>query len=166
MKGLNYFTKFKVIQAIAFLSIPLILWAVNGEILDSVSAYAYHTPMVFALSLTLAGALFVYDGYLERKRWVNIFIGVSLFGVVLFKHLDYPLIHYTCAAIFFLGSLASMVIFSSNKERIFKGMVVVATLFGLSGCFIFEWYSIFWAEWIGMFPISIHFVLEALDKID
>lgn len=166
MKALSNFTRIKVIQAFAFLLIPVILVVVNGGLLDSISAYAYHAPMTFAMLLTLAGALFIYDGYAERKRWYNIYIGLSLLGVVLFRHLDYPVIHYIFAAVFFLGSLFNMVFFSSKAERKLKILVASLVMLGMAGCFAFGLYSVFWAEWIGMVPISIHFILEALNKID
>jgi len=166
MKGLKLFTKIQVIQAIAFLLIPFVFWAVHGELLKSVSAYAYYTPMTFAFSLTLAGSLFVNDGIITKSRWYNYIIGFSLFGVILFPCLDFPIIHYVFAGLFFLGSLFNMIFFSSDKERLIKTGVAVLVLFGLCGCFLLNWYSIFWAELIGMIPISIHYVLEALNKID
>jgi hypothetical protein len=162
----DLYTKLKVIQAFAFLAIPAILFAVHGDVLNSISAYAYYTPMTFALSLTLAGALFVYDGFVERNRWSNMYVGLSLFGVVLFPYIEFPILHYGFAGIFFLGSIFNMVYFSSKKERLIKCVTGIGTLFGMAGCFIFDWYSIFWAEWIGMTPIAIHFSLENLGKID
>lgn len=160
------FKIFKITQALAFLLIPLILFLVNGSILKSISAYANYTPMTFALCLVLSGALFVYDGIVERLRWYNIYVGISLFGVVLFMHTEFPILHYTFAGIFFLGSLFNMVYFSSNEQRFLKGLTAFGVLFGMAGCFIFNWYSIFWAEWIGMVPISLHYVLEVTGKID
>lgn len=162
----NYFKRFKIFQALMFLLIPLILLIVNGSVLDSISAYAYKIPMTFAFLLTLSGALFVYDGYVERLRWYNLYVGVALCGVVLFPHLDYPIAHYLFAGLFFIGSLFNMVFFSSNKQRFFKSLTAFFVIFGMSGCFIFDWYSIFWAEWFGMIPISIHYVLELTGKID
>lgn len=156
----------RVTQALLFLLIPAILWLVLGERLKSVSAYANFAPLTFAFSLTLAGALFLYDGFLEKMRGYNTYIGIALFGVVLCNHLDYPVIHYIFAGVFFLGSLFNMVFFSSNKERLWKIIVAFGVLFGMAGTFIFHWYSIFWAEWIGMIPISLHYVLETLHKID
>lgn len=162
----KYFTNLKIIQAVVFLTIPLILYLVNGSLLKSISAYAYYTPMTFALSLTLAGALFLYDGWVDRRRWYNIGIGISLFGVVLFPHIDYFIIHYIFATLFFISSVFTMIYFSSGRERFIKIIVGSLILFGMCGCFIFNWYSIFWGEWIGMIPISIHFILESLEKID
>ena len=161
-----YFTRLKIIQAFGFLLIPLVLIIVNGEVLGSISAYANHTPMTFAMLLTLSGALFFYDGFVERKRWYNLYVGFSLLGIVLFIHTEFPLIHYFFAGVFFLGSLFNMVYFSSNKQRFFKSLTALFVILGMSGHFIFEFYSLFWAEWIGMFPISIHYILELTGKID
>lgn len=165
-KGLNLFTKIQVIQAVSFLLIPFILWGVHGERLGSISAYANATPMLFAFLLTLAGMLFINDGLVSKGRWYNYIIGLSLFGVVLFTCFDFPIIHYIFAGVFFIGSLFNMVFFSSNKERWFKALVAFGVLFGMAGCFLLKWYSIFWAEFIGMIPISIHYVLETTGKID
>jgi hypothetical protein len=165
---MNYklFTNLKVMQALLFLLIPVVLWVVEGERLDSISAYAYYLPMTFSLSLTLAGALFFYDGFVDPSRWYNMLSGCALFGVVLFPHLDFPVIHYILAALFFAWSVFNMVFFSSNKQRIYKIFAGVFIIFGILGCYAFNWYSIFWAEWLGMLPISAHYVLEALNKID
>ena len=166
MEKYKLFTKFKVIQALLFLAIPLILWFVLGERLQSISAYAYYTPMTFALSLSLAGALFFYDGIVDKKRSYNLVIGISLFGVVLFPHLEHTILHYSLAGLFFIGSLFNMVYFSSNKQRWFKIITAIFVIVGMLGTFVFNWYSVFFAEWLGMFPISIHYILEALNKID
>jgi hypothetical protein len=160
------FKLLKTIQAFAFLLIPFVLFLVHGSVLKSVSEYANYIPMTFAMLLSLAGALFVYDGFVAKNRWYNIYVGVALLGVVLFKNWDFPVIHYTFAGVFFLGSLFNMVFFSSNKERFLKSVTAFGVLFGMAGCFIFHWYSIFWAEWIGLLPISIHYILEITGKID
>lgn len=159
--------KLKVVQAFAFLAIPLVLWGFNDfEVLGSISAYVNFTPIAFTFCLSMAGALFIYDGFGVDNRSYNIYIGLSLFGVVFLNHLDYPVLHYIFAAIFFLGSLFNMVFFSSNKERFIKIVVALFVLFGMAGHFFFGWYSLFWAEWIGMVPISGHYILESLGKID
>lgn len=166
MKVITLFSKVKVIQALAFLLIPLVLYLLNGDLLSSISAYVNYTPVAFTFMLTLAACLFIYDGLTTEERWYNIYIGASLFGVITLNHLDYPILHYTFAVVFFIGSLVNMVAFSSTSERLLKFLTAIAVLFGMSGCFIFNWYSIYWAEWIGMVPISAHFILEELGKID
>ena len=127
---MNYklFTNLKVIQSILFLFIPLFLWLIVGERLNSLSDYAYSAPMFFALSLTLAGALFFYDGCVDPGRWFN------------------------------------MVYFSNSKERVFNILTGVFVVLGMFGHYFFNFYSLFWAEWLGMVPISGHYIFEALNK--
>lgn len=164
--NLKLFTNLKAFQALIFILIPLVLILVNGGVLDSISAYAYKTPMTFAWLLTLAGAIFFYDGFVEPKRWYNMISGVSLFGVILFPHLDYEITHYIFAGVFFLWTAICMPIFSSKKERWYKALITLFIFCGIAGYFLFSWYSLFWAEWIGLLPISIHYILEVLEKID
>jgi hypothetical protein len=165
---MNYklFTNLKAGQALMFTLIPVVLMIVNGGILDSISAYAYYTPMVFSWLLTLICAIFFYDGFVEPKRWYNMVSGIMLSGVILFPHLDFPVVHYALAALFFLWTSACIPIFSSKKQRWFKMLILLLIAFGMVGCFAFNWYSIFWAEWIGLLPISIHYILEVLEKVD
>jgi len=154
-------------QAIVFLCIPLILFLVNGCRLEkSISDYANVTPLVFAFLLTLSGRVFFDDGFVSRQRWYNIIPGIGLFGVVLFLNTEFPILHYAFAGIFFLGSLFNMVLFSSRKQRPLKILVALFVLFGMSGHYLFGWYSLFWAEWIGMVPISVHYVLELFNRVD
>ena len=165
---MNYklFTNLKAFQALLFLLIPVFLWIGEGRLLDSISAYAYYTPMLFGFLLTLAVAVFFYDGFVDPSRWYNMLTAIFLAGVVLFPHLDWPIIHYAAAVLFFLWSAANMVIFTSKRERWFKLLFAIFVIFGILGSIAFGWYSIFWAEWIGMLPISAHYVLEVLGKID
>ena len=168
MKNLSNFGKLLYTQAIVFLFIPLILILVNdGVVLKSISAYAKYTPMTFSSLLSLASAIFIYDGILEHKsRWYNIYIGLSLLGVVYFDMYNHFIIHYIFAGIFFLGSLFNMVYFSSKKQRFIKLLVAFIVLLGMSGHYIFNLYSLFWAEWFAMIPMSIHYILELTNKID
>lgn len=164
LKTLSLFTKIQVIQALSFLAIPFLLWFVEGEQLPSISAYAKTTPMLFAFLLTAAGMLFINDGLVSKGRWYNYLTGFSLFGVVLFTYFEFPIIHYAFAFLFFGISMFNMVYFSNKKERLIKWIVLIGVAFGMAGCFGFKWYSIYWAEFIGMIPISIHYVLEALGR--
>ena len=160
------FQNLKAFQALIFVLIPVALIVTHGGVRDSISDYAYHTPMMFGWLLTLAGAIFFYDGFVQPKRWYNMVSGVALFGVILFPHLDFPIIHYAFAALFFAWTAFCMPIFSSKKQRWFKVLILLFIILGICGSLIFNWYSIFWAEWIGLFPISTHYILEILEKID
>lgn len=160
------FTNLKAIQALLFVLIPVILILVSGGVLDSLSAYAYITPMTFAWLMTLAGVIFFYDGFVEPKRWYNIISGLTLFGVILFPYLDFYITHYVFAGLFFAWTSFCIPIFSSKRQRWWKILILIFIALGISGCFLLNLYSIFWAEWIGLLPISIHYILEILKKID
>ena len=71
LKKKEYNSKFKTVQAILFLAIPILLYIANDFVLlQSISAYVSETPMTFAISLVSAGLLFMYDGFGEKKKKV------------------------------------------------------------------------------------------------
>lgn len=160
-------TKLEVILAVLLLLHPLILIAVNKEIRPSISNYAYSDfNYVFVSILTVASALFVYNGVIHREKWYNIVLGCSLLGVAFTPHLDYPVLHYSFAGLFFIGSVATMIIFSSPAQRELKITLGTLIVLALLGYFITGMYSLLIAEWIGILPISIHFIGESLRKFD
>lgn len=160
-------TKLEVILALLLLFLPLILILANGEVRSSISNYAYSkNNLVFGVLLAIAAALFVYNGTINREKWYNIVLGFSLLGIALTPHLEYPVLHYSFAAIFFLGSVATMIIFSSPAQREFKITLGTLIVLALLGYFITGMYSLLIAEWIGILPICIHFIGESLRKLD
>lgn len=159
-------TDLKVIKAFSFLSIPLILWLSAGELLPSISAYAYVTPILLGVLLTMAGMVFFDDGYIDRERYYNMIIGGSLIVVALTPYKDFPITHFFFAGVFFLGSLFVMIAYSSIKQRMIKIFIGLFIVVGLLGHFLFSWYSLFFAEWIAMLPISLHYAGESYGKLD
>jgi len=160
-------TKLEVILSVFLPFVPLILIWYTNEVRSSISNYVYSDAThVFSMLLSIASAMFIVNGTAYNKKWYNIVLGCSLIGVILTPHLDYPILHYTFATLFFLGSVFVMIFFSSTKQRVYKiaaGMIIVM---GLFGHFCTHSYSLLYAEWIGLFPISIHFIGESLNKID
>lgn len=160
-------TKLEIILSTLLLFIPLILILATGEIRPSISNYAYsNLNYLFATLLTLAGTMFIFNGSAYNSRWYNIVLGLSLIGVALTPHYDFPILHYTFAAIFFLGSMAVMVLFSSKEQLKLKIYFSAIVFLALLGHFIFKTYSLFWAEWIGILPICIHYLGESTGKLD
>ncbi len=104
----------------------------------------------------------------------NIIFGLSLLGVLLFPHEEYAALHYVSAAIFFAGSIYVMAFVSNKKFR--KTGIFLAVISALSlalyfaneieGVTIFKNLTLFWAEWIALTAIAIHYVLEANYKAD
>jgi hypothetical protein len=158
---------FKAWQALILILVAPILWAANGFVLlDSISAYAYATPMTFCVLLMTPALLFIYDGVEHLEvRWYNIIQGALLVVVVLFRHEQYFWIHHVAAVLFFLGSLFEMVYFSVAEERNWKIIVAVAVLLGMAICLLYANKPILAAEWIGIIQMSIHTHLEVKGKI-
>ncbi len=95
-------------------------------------------------------------------KFYNIIFGVSLLGVLLFPHCEFPIPHYVSAIIFFVGSIVLMA-FAGNKKFRKTGIllaIISAASLGLSFATI-PWYTLFIAEWIALIAIAIHYVLEA-----
>lgn len=162
--------KFTGIMSVLMFFIPLVLIIVNGGIRTSVSDFAYmeHSEW-YCVLITMAGAIFIMDGTIWNKRWYNIILGCSLVGVALTPYKMSPLIniiHNSLAGIFFIGSVFVMILYSSAYQRPLKvilgGVIVVA----MTLHYVFPVYGLFWAEWIGMLPITLHFLGEGFNKLD
>jgi len=96
------FAKLEVILATFLLFVPLILIGYTNEVRGSISNYAYSkAPHVFSMLLSIASAMFIYNGAVKSKQWFNIILGCALIGVILTPHLDYPIWHYSFATLFF-----------------------------------------------------------------
>ena len=160
-------TKLEVILSTILVFIPLILIAVTHQVRPSISNYVYSSAShIFAALLSIAAALFIVNGTAYNKKWYNIVLGCALIGVVATPHLDYPIWHYAFASLFFLGSVFVMIFFSSAKQREIKIVAGAIIILGLLGHFATNTYSLFYAEWIGLMPIAIHFIGESINKLD
>lgn len=155
-----------VLSSLLIITPGILIW-LDGAIRSSISNYAYSSKSEwFVFLITLAVSMFIYNGTAWKTKWYNIVLGITLAGIVLTPHLEYKTIHLVFAIIFFAGSVFVMIYFSSKKQRLFKIIAGVFLSLGIAGFYVFEWYSLFWAEWIGMLPICIHFIGESLGKID
>lgn len=167
----NRIKKLLNISFIWLIFLPVFLYAIDGQIRTSISNYAYSQySFVFVAFLTFAGSMLVVDGckddLITRNKWYSIILGLSLIGVAVTPHKDYSIIHYTFAAIFFIGSLFAMVLFSSPKQRLLKMIFGLVIIISMLGHFLLNWYSLLVAEWIGMLPIIINFTGENNNKLD
>lgn len=158
-------TNLYTINALLLMLLPLILIAVTGDVRVSISDYAYsNASNLLVVLLTISAFLFIYNGFTSSKIY-NVVLGLLLIGIALTPHLDYPIMHYSFATFFFIGSVYTMIQYSSKQQRIFKIIAGLITLLSLLGGFL-DYYSFLMAEWIGILPICIHFIGEALNKID
>lgn len=168
VEGVTRFAKLERVLAAVCLLIPafLILFD-DGPIRGSISAYySMEEAQVFYFSLTVAAMLFLVNGVVKEQKIYNTVLGVLLAGVVLFNHQESPLIHNISAAGFFGGNAVVMVWFSSKKERWFKALMVAGIALAMLGCFFFDWFTLFWAEWLSFGIIALHYILESWGVID
>lgn len=163
----NRLMNLEILLSILLIFTPAILIFFDGSIRISISNYAYSDKNEwFVFLITLAASMFIYNGTTWKTKWYNIFLGMSLAGVALTPHLQFEILHLIFAIIFFAGSVFVMIYFSSKKQRLAKIICGVFILFGIAGYYVFDWYSLFWAEWIGMLPICIHFIGESTGELD
>ncbi len=186
-RNLVFFAKLERLIAALCVLIPLFLiWADGGNIRDSISNYVYMSNgHVFGSLITMAAMLFIVNGAVyinaatikETKwhgRWYNIVLGLALFGVVLLPHEQYPVPHYISAAVFFVGSAVVIAVFNDQQHRKISRFIAFLTILSLAIYLINKywfiipgtgWMSLFWAEWISMVVIAIHYILESLGEI-
>lgn len=159
-------SKFTSIMGISLFFLPLILILIDGNVRSSISDYAYMANNEWFFSLiSIAGTVFIVDGSLWNTRWYNIILGICLVGVALTPFRDSLLLavlHYIFAGIFFLGSFLVIAFMSSKYQKYIPfalyGFILVALLIS----FIIPECGIFWAEWLGMVPITLYFLGKLL----
>lgn len=172
----------RVIALICIL-IPLMLYLADDQpgFRSSISDYVYmRKSYIYGMLLTAAGMLFTFNGvvYINKKeeihrdkrhgRWYNIVLGLSLIGVVIFPYKEYMWVHYGFAIVFFLGSAVVIALFTDPKHRRINRWIAAATLASFVLLVIDRWLlkdisiiSILVAEWISLFVIAIHYILES-----
>lgn len=152
--------------ALILMFVPLILKVIEGNSFrSSISNYAYSEfDYIFAFLLTLAGSLFLWNGIGYKRHWYNGILGLSLFGIVLTPHLDYQILHYFFAGLFFIGSILSIGLSSNIAFRGFKYVISLIVILALTLHFVFDLFSLLFAEWIGIIPIATHFIIKSFFK--
>lgn len=163
MESIKNIKRLEITLALLLVFIPLILKFIDGNWRPSISNYAYSSASdVFVMLLTLSGALFVYNSVWNKRHWYNLILGFSLIGVAVTPHLDFPVSHYLFASIFFIGSIVSIGLSTNKWLRNFKYLVSGIILLGLIFHFAFNLFSLLFAEWIGIVPISFHFIVKSI----
>jgi hypothetical protein len=165
--------------------IPLFLIAVDkfSPTKDSISAYAYvpDNRHVFGLVFSITAMMFIFNGVIyiangnsphgqdyrkggmkSHGRWYNIFLGLALFGVALFPCKDEPNLHYFFAVLFFVGSAIVIAFFNDRRHRAISIVIAIASLFSYTIYYLTDLgLTLFWAEWISLIIIGIHYILES-----
>jgi hypothetical protein len=179
---LKTFRFFERTIAVFCMSIPFLLWIadtdkIHLEFRSSVSAYV-DMPLsrLFGMLLCIAAMLFIFNGavYFKKEmqlrlksqgKWYNVVLGLSLLGVIIihYQHPGFEWLHYFFAATFFVGNVVVIAFFHKGHDRIPRAALAIITLLALALHFIFHLYSLFWAEWLSLIVIGVHFLLEARD---
>jgi len=165
-QGLVKLAKLERMLALICLTAPFFLIeGDNWHVRDSISAYYnIDKAVLFYVPLTVAFMLFVVNGLVKDRHPYNTVLGAALAGLVLLNHHDFKIAHLIFAAIFFLGNAYVIVKYSSREERWFKigWVAVIAIALASWG---FGLITLFWAEWISLCIIGIHYILESLEVI-
>ena len=186
----NDLTAFKLLERIiaaVCITIPVFLrladTGANGW-RSSISDYVYmDNSHVFGMMLCMASMLFIVNGAVffknENKhdlnsssKWYNIALGLSLLGVIIFPYKEYGVPHFTFAGLFFAGNAFVTVAAARHKKHLaLRWLMGVFTAIFLVLFFVndyfklhlqwLSWLSLFWAEWLSLTVIGIHFILES-----
>jgi hypothetical protein len=172
------FKYFERLIATFCIIMPLILWLADGTMphafRPSISNYVYMAnSFVFGMLLCIAAMLFIFNGAVYYKnetsmhiswhgQWYNIVLGVSLMGVICFPHKEYPIPHFTCAGLFFLGNAVVSICFHKDKDKGKSILLGILTVAALPLAFMHV-ISVLVAEWISLSVIGIHFMLSTID---
>jgi hypothetical protein len=166
--GVTRFAKLERVLAAVCLFIPaFLIYFDNGQIRGSISEYYnMEKDQMFYFPLTVASMLFVVNGVVKDRHVYNSLLGLMLAGVVLFNMDDASVFHYIFATAFFGGNAVVILVFSSKKELWFKAILVAGIALSMLGCFVFGWFTLFWAEWLSFALIAFHYILESWGVID
>ena len=149
-------------------TLPLVLVARSGLLLDSISAYYDHEgarDFFVGVLFTAGFYLFCYKGYEKKDDTAGDVACLSALGVALFPASTMPVLHYLSAAVLFSTlSYFSLCLFTKthdngpptagkkNRNRVYRtcgwSMVVLMVLTVLFGAFhwVSDWRPVFWLE--------------------
>jgi hypothetical protein len=162
-KQLRSLSQFERVLAIVCVVIPFILLAVDaGSDRDSISAY-YDIDRAhwFYVPLTAAAMMFLVNGLVRSEHTYNVFLGATLAGVLMFNHDVWTEAHAFFAVLFFVGNAVAVLI--SDTPRSFKiGFGVVGVLV-LGAWYLFDSFTLFWAESLSLWVIAGHFLADSIE---
>ncbi len=156
----------RILAAVCIFSPALLILGDNGVVRNSISAYYdMEKSVLFYVPLSVAFMLFIVNGVIKERTFYNTALGIALAGLVLFNRNDFSFIHHLCTGVFFLGNAAVILFFTSKKELWFKILLVLIIAAALAAWGL-KAISLFWAEWISLAIIGLHYILESSGTID
>jgi len=164
----------RIISAIC-IAIPPLLWLTDTghpALRSSISYYVYmNNSYIFGMLLCMASMLFIFNGAVyfrnednfklnKNGKWYNVVLGICLLLIIIIPTKTFPNIHLAFGIIFFLGNALVIGIFHKKKDRKISITLAVLTIasFVLN---LFHVFSLFWAEWLSLIVIAIHFILQS-----
>ena len=155
----------RVLATVCAFTPALIWWVDPGPLRGSISAYYNMAEnQLFYVPLTMAAMLFVTNGVVKEKALYNTYLGFALAGVLLFNRDDFNTLHHVFAVAFFGGNVAVMLL--SKKARSLKLLMAGLIALAMLGFFLFDWFTLFWAEWFSLGVIAVHYVLVSFGKAE
>lgn len=164
--------------AVFCILMPLILLLADGgpqqPFRPSISNYVYmKRSYLYGMLLCIAAMLFIYNGVVYYKneprlniswngQWYNIVLGVSLIGVIIFPHLERPVLHYIFAGLFFVGNAVVAGLFYKDKDKKKSIALALLTIMAFPLAFA-KIISLLAAEWLSLVVIGVHFILSTID---
>jgi len=118
----------------------------------------------FYFPMTVAAMLFIVNGAVKQQHWYNLALGLAVCGVILFNQDDARLLHFVSAVAFFAGNVVVMAFCSQGRTWWFKGTFIVGIVGAMIGWQL-GWLSLFWAEWVSLTIIAVHYILAATARI-
>lgn len=156
-------------RALALLCVTIPAWLILFDegpesVRGSVSAYFDMTPpQAYYFPLTVASMMFLFNGIVKTRRFYNVVLGLLLAGVVLFNlegATRAP--HYIFAIGFFGLNVAVILWFSQDVEPWLRTALAVVILGAVVCWAVFPWFTTFYAEWVSLIAIAIHFVFDSI----
>jgi hypothetical protein len=149
----------------------------------SISDYVYATnSYLFGMLYMMAALLFIYNGivYVKQKEllniqrrgsWFNVFIGLSLIGVILNPASKNCFLHNLFSFLFFGINVLVILFLSKPKEtrlfratRIVMGILVLATIL-IWAAKVLDHFTLLWAEWVSLFIIAAYLIMMAASQL-
>jgi len=159
-----FFIRRELILALLFLIVPILLPVIQGEILSSISSYAYGSHIgLYLFSFSIMGYLMVVDGIVEKNKRYNIPLGILLVGVAYFPVNEWRYTHDAIATLFFIGNVI-VVAFRTNLINKFIKIIFTLIIIIVITLYFLGVVSLFISESIGFFLMSAFMFIRFLDK--
>lgn len=156
-------------RALAVLCVTIPLWLIVFDegpesVRGSVSAYFDMTPpQAYYFPLTVAAMLFLFNGIVKTKRFYNVVLGLMLAGVVLFNFEGATKTPHYIFAIGFFGLNVAVILWFSQDVAFWLRAALTTVILGALVCWIAtDWFTTFYAEWVSLVAIAIHFVFDSI----